>query len=125
MKVTPSIVQQEFIGLNAEVVKSSNPHYIGISGKVVDETRNVLVLLHQNEKKSIIKNVTVFDFTLPCQMEQSWKSMERSSLGDQRIASRSGSGGSGKQWHSSSRNPERPVMIPTVHSTEPSQSEDA
>jgi len=65
MKVTPSIVQQEFIGLNAEVVKSSNPHYIGISGKVVDETRNVLVLLHQNEKKSIIKNVTVFDFTMP------------------------------------------------------------
>ena len=65
MKVTPSIVQQEFIGLNAEVVKSSNSHYIGISGKVVDETRNVLVLLHQNEKKSIIKNVTVFDFTMP------------------------------------------------------------
>ena len=65
MKVTPSIVQQEFIGLNAEVVKSSNPNYIGICGKVVDETRNVLVLLHQNEKKSIIKNVTVFDFTMP------------------------------------------------------------
>ena len=65
MKATPRIVQQEFIGLNAEVVKSSNPTHVGISGKVVDETRNVLVLLHQNEKKSIIKNVAVFDFTMP------------------------------------------------------------
>ena len=65
MRVTPSIVQQEFIGLNAKVVKSSNPTCIGISGKVVDETRNVLIILHQNEKKAIIKNLTVFHFTMP------------------------------------------------------------
>ena len=65
MRVTPSIVQQEFIGLNAKVVKSSNPTCIGISGKVVDETRNVLIILHQNEKKTVIKNVAVFHFTMP------------------------------------------------------------
>ncbi|UCC33656.1 MAG: ribonuclease P protein subunit [Candidatus Bathyarchaeota archaeon] len=64
MKVTPHIVQREFIDLNAEVVESSNPNYIGISGKVVDETRNALVIMHQNEKKVIIKNVAVFHFTL-------------------------------------------------------------
>ncbi len=65
MKVTPRIVQREFIGLNAEVVRSSNPSYVGISGKVVDETRNVLVIMHQNEKKAIIKNTAVFHFTTP------------------------------------------------------------
>ena len=65
MKVTPRIVQQEFIGLKAEVVKSSNPTYIGIFGKVVDETRNVLVINHQNEKRNIIKNVAAFHFTMP------------------------------------------------------------
>ena len=46
MNVTPSIVQREFIGLETKVVKSSNPHVIGISGKVVDETRNTSTILH-------------------------------------------------------------------------------
>ncbi|UCE43748.1 MAG: ribonuclease P protein component 1 [Candidatus Bathyarchaeota archaeon] len=64
MKVTSHIVQRGFIGLNAEVVESSNPTCIGISGRVVDETRNVLVIMHQNEKKVIIKNVAVFHFTM-------------------------------------------------------------
>jgi ribonuclease P protein subunit POP4 len=64
MKVTPRIVQQEFIGLDAKVVESSNPTCIGISGKVVDETRNVLVIKHRDKKKSIIKNTAVFHFTL-------------------------------------------------------------
>jgi ribonuclease P protein subunit POP4 len=65
VKVTPRIVQREFIGLNAEVVRSSNSSYIGISGKVVDETRNLLVIMHQNEKKAVVKNTAVFHFTMP------------------------------------------------------------
>lgn len=64
MKVTPSIVKREFIGLNAEVVESSNPTCVGISGKVVDETRNVLTIMHQDRKKAIIKDTAVFHFTL-------------------------------------------------------------
>ncbi|MFQ5758489.1 MAG: ribonuclease P protein component 1 [Candidatus Bathyarchaeia archaeon] len=65
MKVTPRIVQREFIGLNAEVVRSSNPTYVGISGKVVDETRNALIIMHKNQKKTVIKNTAVFHFTMP------------------------------------------------------------
>lgn len=65
MKVTPRIVQQEFIGLNTEVVRSSNPTYVGISGRVIDETRNVLVIMHQNKQKAIVKNTAVFHFTMP------------------------------------------------------------
>lgn len=65
MKVTPRIVQREFIGLNAEVVWSSNPTCVGISGRVVDETRNVLIIMHQNEKKAIVKDTAVFHFTMP------------------------------------------------------------
>lgn len=64
MKVTPRIAQREFIGQNAEVVRSSNPTYVGISGRVVDETRNVLFIMHQNHKKAIIKNTAVFHFTM-------------------------------------------------------------
>jgi len=65
MKNTAAVVQGEFIGLNAEVVKSSNPSYVGVSGRVVDETRNTLVIRHRNEDKVIIKEAAVFQFTLP------------------------------------------------------------
>jgi len=65
VKVTPEVLQQCFIGLNAKVTKSSNPEYVSINGKVIDETRNTLVLLHEEKEKSIIKDVAVFQFTLP------------------------------------------------------------
>ena len=65
MKVTPSIVRRELIGLNAEVVRSSNPACVGISGRVVDETRNILFIMHQNKKKAIVKDTAVFHFTFP------------------------------------------------------------
>ena len=65
MKVTPAVVQQCFIGLDAKVTKSSNPEHIGIEGQVIDETRNTLVISHENKEKTIIKDVAVFHFTLP------------------------------------------------------------
>ena len=64
MKVTPAIVQQELIGLNVKVVKSYHAGYVGIEGEVLDETRNTLLILHKNKKKSVIKNTSVFDFTM-------------------------------------------------------------
>jgi len=63
MRVTSAFVQGEFIGLNAKVVKSTNPNYVGIRGKVVDETRNTLVIRQENEDKIVVKNVAVFHFT--------------------------------------------------------------
>lgn len=65
MRVTPAFVQNEFIGLNAKVMKSTNPNYVGISGKVISETRNTLVIRHENEDKVVVKNVAVFHFTMP------------------------------------------------------------
>lgn len=65
MKVTPAIVQQELIGLDAKVVRSSHPGYVGIAGRVLDETRNTITILHENKKKIIIKSTAVFHFTLP------------------------------------------------------------
>ena len=65
MKVTPEIVQHEFIGLIAKVVKSTNPCNIGIKGRVIDETKNTFVLLHDGVEKRIIKETSVFHFTYP------------------------------------------------------------
>jgi len=65
MRVTPVILQHEFIGLDAKVVKSTNPDYVGITGQVIDETRNTLVIRHKNRDKVVVKNVAVFHFILP------------------------------------------------------------
>jgi ribonuclease P protein subunit POP4 len=65
MSVSPSIVQHEFIGLEAKVVKNSNPDVVGIAGKVVDETRNTLTILCSGERKVIVKDTAVFEFVLP------------------------------------------------------------
>jgi ribonuclease P protein subunit POP4 len=65
MKVTPAILQHEFIGLKAKVVRSSYPGYVGISGQVIDETRNTLVIRHKNKDKVVVKSVSVFHFVLP------------------------------------------------------------
>lgn len=60
-----AIVQSELIGLKAKVVKSNNPSYVGISGSVVDETRNTLVIKHESRDKIVVKDQAVFRFTLP------------------------------------------------------------
>jgi ribonuclease P protein subunit POP4 len=60
-----AVVQSEFIGLDAKIVRSTNPSYVGLSGQVVDETRNTLVIRHKNGDKVIIKESAVFQFTLP------------------------------------------------------------
>lgn len=65
MKITPDVLRQEFVGLDAKVVKSSNPSQTGISGKIIKETRNTLVILHKNVEKTVIKDVVVFHFIMP------------------------------------------------------------
>ena len=65
MKVTPSVVQHEFIGLESKVVRNSNPHVVGIAGKVVDETRNTLTILCNGERRVVIKDTSVFNFVMP------------------------------------------------------------
>ena len=65
MNVTPSIVQNEFIGLETKVVKSPNKSLVGIKGKVVNETRNSFIILQDRKEKIIIKEKTFFDFVLP------------------------------------------------------------
>jgi ribonuclease P protein subunit POP4 len=65
MQVTSNIVQHEFIGLETLVVKSSNPDVVGIKGRIVDETRNTLTILHNENRKVVIKDTSVFEFVMP------------------------------------------------------------
>ncbi|MBS7647330.1 MAG: ribonuclease P protein component 1 [Candidatus Bathyarchaeia archaeon] len=62
MRVTPDIIRYEFIGTEAKVAKSTNPNYIGIQGRVIDETKNTFTILHNGERKIIIKDTSIFHF---------------------------------------------------------------
>jgi ribonuclease P protein subunit POP4 len=65
MKAAATITQNELIGLNARVAKSTNRDSVGILGKVIDETRNTLVIRQNNSDKIVPKETTIFQFTLP------------------------------------------------------------
>ena len=63
MKVTPDIIRYEFIGTQAKIAKSLHEDYVGLSGRVIGETRNTFTLLDEGKAKSVIKEFSVFDFT--------------------------------------------------------------
>ena len=64
MKVTPDIIRYEFIGTAAHVAQSTHLGYLGLSGRVIGETKNTFTLDSEDDKpKSIIKGSSVFNFT--------------------------------------------------------------
>ena len=64
--ITPrNILRHELIGLEVEVVGDSNPYNIGISGRVVDETRNTLLIDDGAKERRIAKEYATFRFRLP------------------------------------------------------------
>jgi ribonuclease P protein subunit POP4 len=62
MKVTPDIIRGEFIGTEGKITKSPNSSYVGLSGAVINETKNTLTILHAGKAKSVIKDSAVFHF---------------------------------------------------------------
>ena len=62
--ITPkNLVHHELIGLRVRVVEPAP--FAGLSGMVVDETRNTLTLEVRGQDKKIPKDQVVFSFTLP------------------------------------------------------------
>jgi ribonuclease P protein subunit POP4 len=62
MKVTPDIICHELIGTEAEVSKCKNLNCRGISGRIINETRNTFTLLDEDKEKIIAKDSAVFHF---------------------------------------------------------------
>lgn len=49
------MIRKELIGLTCEIVDARNHSLIGMKGKIIDETKNTLVIKNKTTKK-IIKN---------------------------------------------------------------------
>ncbi len=54
--------RRELIGLGVEVLESSCDQYLGIKGRVVDETRNMLTIEQDGAEKKVPKDCCRFRF---------------------------------------------------------------
>jgi ribonuclease P protein subunit POP4 len=60
-----NFVNHELIGLYATVVKSTNRDNIGLSGRIIDESRNLFTLESGGREKKTAKHGNTFEFRLP------------------------------------------------------------
>ncbi|MCP8310080.1 MAG: ribonuclease P protein component 1 [Candidatus Methylarchaceae archaeon HK01B] len=66
MQITPITIKfHELIGLEARVIKSSDPKLKNLAGTVVDETKNTLKLYIEGKIKIVPKLNSYFIFKLP------------------------------------------------------------
>lgn len=65
MMITPeNIVRHELIGLTVEVTQATDPAKVGIKGKVVDESRQTLVIERDSQEVTLPKEESTFLFQL-------------------------------------------------------------
>ena len=59
-----NILVHEMIGLHTKVLKSTNSQINGISGKIIDETKNMFILKTENGLRNIPKNHNKWFFSI-------------------------------------------------------------
>ena len=64
MITSKDLIRHELIGLRVEIANSTNKFHKGMSGLVVDETKNLLVIETEKGIKKIQKKGTEFIFTI-------------------------------------------------------------
>jgi len=62
------IIGSELIGLILEVTRAKNKSLIGLKGRVVDETKNTLVIRTNHKEKKILKNQVILKIPVKNQM---------------------------------------------------------
>ena len=60
-----NLVRHELIGLDVRVMRSQNRQLVGLKGRIVDETRNTLILKDRNRQFAISKNIVSLRLSLP------------------------------------------------------------
>jgi len=60
-----NILRHEVIGLRVRVAEAPNRQLAGLTGKVVDESRNTLTLFNGTKRRIVPKDSAIFHFYLP------------------------------------------------------------
>ena len=64
MIIEDNIYQHEFIGLDTQIIQSSNPQFIGLNGTITNETKSMFTLNTKKGVKSIPKATSHWKFFL-------------------------------------------------------------
>jgi ribonuclease P protein subunit POP4 len=64
MITTENITSHEFIGLNTEITKSTNPQVIGLNGRIVNETKSMFTINTEKGSRSIAKSTNNWKFSI-------------------------------------------------------------
>ena len=64
MITADNITSHEFIGLNTEIVKSTNPQVIGLNGRIINETKSMFTINTEKGSKTIAKSTNNWKFTI-------------------------------------------------------------
>jgi ribonuclease P protein subunit POP4 len=59
-----NIVNHELVGLDAQILESTNKAVVGLLGKVIDETKSMLVIDTKRGTKMVSKQHNKWKFTL-------------------------------------------------------------
>ena len=62
MNVYPEILSYEFIGTKMKITKSTNASQVGLSGTIMDETRNTFLIAGKTGLKRVAKALITLDF---------------------------------------------------------------
>ena len=60
--IEKTLAKEELIGLHVKIKDCKDPRWIGKSGIILDETKNTFLLVIDNQKKRIAKNIALFEF---------------------------------------------------------------
>lgn len=64
MRTEENLSSHEFIGLDTAIIQSTDPTLKGLSGRIVDETKNMFVIKTANKTKMISKNICKLNFNI-------------------------------------------------------------
>ncbi len=64
MRTKKNILYSTFVGLQVEIVNSSQRDLVGMKGRVVDETKNLIIIEKEGKEVKIPKVSCTFRFTL-------------------------------------------------------------
>jgi len=64
MITSENITSHEFIGLDTEIIQSTNPQVIGLNGRIINETKSMFTINTKNGSKLIAKSTNNWKFSI-------------------------------------------------------------
>ena len=64
MITADNITSHEFIGLDTEIIQSTNPQVVGLNGRIINETKSMFTINTENGSKSIVKSTSSWKFSI-------------------------------------------------------------